>query len=296
MIITEFYNGQGLGNQLWCYFVTKTIAKLNNYKFGIMSPHKFKGKEFMQLDFGESVIGGFGPEGGPPNILPNSITNYYKEKTEHHPISRLDISGQDLNLLNLLDNTKIDGTMQSYLYIKEHRKEIIESIKIQENKKVTIEDNSNSCFIHVRGGDFKGSSAILYEDYYKNAMQYFIDVNKNMKFYFVTDDFHFCRSILKNVEPTGSCLLQEQDINKANHHLGGPIWMDYSILNNAENIIMSASSFGWWPVWTNKNAKNIIAPKYWAAFKQSDGYWSCKDSIVENWNYMDKDGKMFKYN
>ena len=296
MIITEFYNGQGLGNQLWCYFVTKTIAKLNNYKFGIMSPNKFKGKEFMQLDFGESVIGGFGPEGGPPNILPNSINNYYKEKTEHHPISRLDISGQDLNLLNLLDNTKIDGTMQSYLYIKEHRKEIIESIKIEENKRVTIEDNSNSCFIHVRGGDFKGSSAILYEDYYKNAMQYFTDVNKNMKFYFVTDDFHFCRSILKNVEPTGSCLLQEQDINKANHHFGGPIWMDYSILNNAENIIMSASSFGWWPVWTNKNAKNIIAPKYWAAFKQSDGYWSCKDSIVENWNYMDKDGKIFKYN
>ena len=111
MIITEFYNGQGLGNQLWCYFVTKTIAKLNNYKFGIMSPNKFKGKEFMQLDFGESIIGGFGPEGGPPNILPNSITNYYKEKTEHHPISRLDISGQDLNLLNLLDNTKIDTSI-----------------------------------------------------------------------------------------------------------------------------------------------------------------------------------------
>ena len=41
MIVTEIYNGQGLGNQLWCYIVTRVIALDNGYDFGIKSPEKF---------------------------------------------------------------------------------------------------------------------------------------------------------------------------------------------------------------------------------------------------------------
>lgn len=296
MIVTELYNGQGLGNQLWCYFVTKIIAKNNNYEFGIMNPHKFKGKEFMEIDFGKNVLGGFGPEGGPPHELPIGINHYYKEKIQQHPISKLDISGKDEGLLNILDNTKIDGAMQSYLYVKDYKEEIIKSIKIKNNKEVRINDSENSCFIHVRGGDFQNSSALLYKEYYENAMRFIRTKNPKIKFYYITDDINYCKFLLKDAEPIGSCLSSETDKNKASHHIGGPIWIDYLILNNAENIIMSASSFGWWAVWTNKKVKNVVAPKYWAAHKQSDGYWSCKDSIVENWNYLDKEGRIFNYN
>ena len=91
MITTELYNGQGLGNQLWCYFVTGIIASKNGYEFGIQSPHKFKGKEFMSIDFGREVIGGSGPEGGPPITLPNGISNYYRERITRHP-SEINIS------------------------------------------------------------------------------------------------------------------------------------------------------------------------------------------------------------
>jgi hypothetical protein len=77
MIVTELYEGQGFGNQLWCYVVTRIIAKKNGYKFGIKSPEKFKGKEFLNLDFGQKVIGGTGPEGGPPTSLPEGIEYYY---------------------------------------------------------------------------------------------------------------------------------------------------------------------------------------------------------------------------
>ena len=47
MIITELYDGQGLGNQLWCYVTTRVIAKKNGYDFGIQSPEKFKGIYFI---------------------------------------------------------------------------------------------------------------------------------------------------------------------------------------------------------------------------------------------------------
>jgi hypothetical protein len=292
MIVTELYNGQGLGNQLWCYFVTKTIANINNFEFGIMSTEKFKGKEFMGLDFGNEVSGGSGPEGGPPNSLPNGITNYYREKMNFHPISRLDITEKDNDLLNIEDNTKIDGIMQCYDYIKNFRNEIISEINIFNDKNITDYTDDNICIIHIRGGDFNSSLAMLDSNYYNNAMEHLKKINPNIKFFAVTDDINTCRYILPNVTIIGSSTSGVRDSHKANHHLGGPIWMDFTILNNCKNAIISASSFSWWAIWTNKNIKNVISPKYWAAYKQSDGYWSCGDSIVENWLYLDRDNKI----
>ena len=93
MLITELYNGQGLGNQLACYVTTRVLAMDLGYDFGIMHPERFKGADFMDLDFGHQVVGGFGPEGGPPIELPNGIQNYVREKSEIHPISGADIRG-----------------------------------------------------------------------------------------------------------------------------------------------------------------------------------------------------------
>ena len=123
MIITEIYNGQGLGNQLWCYVVTRVIAKDKGYKFGIMHPEKFKCLDFMDLDFGEKVTGGSGPEGGPPIELPHGITNYYMEKKTIHIKTKEDIRIHDNNLINIADNTKIDGLMQDEQYIIKYKNE-----------------------------------------------------------------------------------------------------------------------------------------------------------------------------
>ena len=60
MIVTEFYKGQGLGNQLACYITTRVIAKDKGYGFGVMHPERFKGIGFFVLDFGDKVIGGKG--------------------------------------------------------------------------------------------------------------------------------------------------------------------------------------------------------------------------------------------
>jgi hypothetical protein len=293
VIITELYNGQGLGNQLWCYFVTRIIAEKNGYDFGIMSPHKFKAKEFIKLDFGNEVIGGSGPEGGPPENLPNGIVNYYKEGFTRHPLSNLDISRIDEDMINVQDNTKIDGTMQSCEYLNGYRDKILSWISLDEKKKITAYSSDNYCIIHIRGGDFKYSQAILDESYYRNSMRIVTEKMGDVKFYCITDDVDYARSILPEIELIGSSVSGEADMNKGDHHIGGPVWMDYSILNNAKNIIMSASSFGWWPVWTNKNKPFVIAPKYWAAYRNNGGYWSCGESLVQEWNYVDSEGNFF---
>lgn len=297
MIVTELYNGQGLGNQLWCYVVTRVIAADNNFDFGIISPEKFKGNNMLNLDFGKQVIGGKSPEGGPPTVLPNGISAYYREKHEVHPYFKCDISPLDLNLVNVCDNTKIEGVMQSVGYINHRKYDIIKWLQIK--NEITHTDthlNENTCIIHIRGGDFRGvSDTILPKNYFINSMGKIKSINKNVEFAIVTDDVQYAMSILPDVKIIGSSEFSAEDSFKASHHLGGPIEYDYSIINKARYLILSNSSFSWWAAYTNVDLQFLIAPKYWAKHNISNGFWSTGDIITPGWNYINKEGVLFGY-
>lgn len=295
MIITELYNGQGLGNQLWCYAVTRVIAEKNGYDFGIMSPNKFKGSDFLELDFGKEVTGGVGPEGGPPSILPNGINSYYKEKMTIDPTYRYDVSILDEDLLKIKDNTKVDGIMQDENYIIDYKKEITEWFKIKPEKDVLDYSNDDVCVIHVRGGDFKNSLSLLNGKYYTDSIEKMKTINNIKKFVAVTDDVHYCNTILPDVEIVSNSKYDNDD-KRAIHHMGGPIHKDFTILKNAKYSIISNSSFSWWATWINQDNKFVIAPKYWAAYKTQNGFWSTGGSLTKRWNYMDKNGNLFTYN
>jgi hypothetical protein len=293
MIVTEFYNGQGLGNQLWCYVVTRIATEINGYDFGIMSPQKFKGKEFLELDIGNSVIGGSSPEGGPPDSLPEGITGYYKEKMTRHP-NGMDISKFDPGVFSISNNTKLDGVLQSSEYIEPYRSKIKNWFKIKNELNVQNHSHKDICIIHVRGGDFLHSSAYLLKKYYKDSMTHMLKKNNNMKFFVVTDDIRYSQHLLPGVEIIGGSTTNFDDTNKASHHLGGPIWIDWLLLNRCKNAIISASSFSFWPIWLNDDV-DVIAPMFWAGHKSSDGYWSCGDSLMRGWSYMSREGEVFSY-
>jgi len=76
---------------------------------------------------------------------------------------------------------------------------------------------------------------------------------------------------------------------------GGPVSIDYSILNTAKYAIISASTFAFWPVWTNNELINVIAPKYWFDWSRSNGWWRPEDGIVndERWLWLDTDGDLY---
>jgi hypothetical protein len=294
MIVTEFYNGQGLGNQLWNYFVTKIVAHEKGYTHSVMSPEKFKGKEFLEIDFGHEVLGGNGPEGGPPNSLPYGISQYYRELRTIHP-NGLDISKADMNLFKISDSTKIDGNLQSFEYVKDSKELINSWFKIKDGFSITGYDKDDICIIHVRGGDFSGSTALLESEYYLRGIEKMLLHNKNMRFYVITDDVEYSKRLLPDIEIIGGSSSGGYDTNKANHHIGGPIWMDWTILYNCKNAIISASSFSFWPVWLNTGILRVIAPMYWADYKKSDGYWSCWDSLIHGWQYLDRNGLLHDY-
>lgn len=279
MIVTEMYDGQGLGNQLWCYVTTRVIAKDHKYAFGIMSPDKLKSGPFMTLDFGEPVIGGTGPEGGPPRTLPQGITHYYNERKIMHPRNRVDIRTYDPNIVNVPDNSKIDGIMQDEQYILHRRDEIREWLAVKQGYECFDYSSDDVCVINFRGGEYTTiPSVFLPKQYWNDAIAYVRSVYPNLRFVVITDDVASAKAFFPKF-----------DVFHFN------IAKDYVILKNARYLILSNSSFAFFPTWLNANLKLCIAPKYWSQYNTSDGFWGCSYNITSGWMYLDREGRLNDY-
>lgn len=268
MIITELYNGQGLGNQLFAYVMTRVLARDKGYDFGIMSPEKFKGGELFSLDFGTPVLGGSSPyEGAPPTTLPQGITQYYAEKQILHP-DGTDVRSYDPDIATISDNTKIDGLFQGEDYFKHRKDEIREWLHVP-----IYPAEPNLCIINFRGGEYVGArNLFLGKSYWNKAIAHMREANPQMNFRVVTDDVKAAKKFF----PTFPI----------SHNLKD----DYIAIQSAAYLILSNSSFAFFPAWLNTQAKLIIAPKYWARHNVSDGYWSCEYNIVKGWIYQDRAG------
>ncbi len=277
MIITEIYKGQGLGNQLWCYITTRVIAKDKGYEFGIMSPEKFKCNDFLELDFGKPVLGGKGKEGGPPTKLPEGIKHYYVERKITHPDNGVDIRSYDKDLVDILDNTKIDGVMQDERYISHRRNEIREWLKVKKEYECYDYSNDNTCVINFRGGaDYiLNPRVFLPQKYWDDAINNIQKINKNMKFVVITNDVATAKKFFPKFD------VFHFSISK-----------DYVVVKNAKYLILSNSSFACFPAWLNEDLRYCIAPKYWSQYNYSDGYWGCSYNITSGWHYQDRDGNL----
>jgi hypothetical protein len=279
MIVNEIYNGQGLGNQLANYVTTRVFCADKGYDFGFKSPEKFKGNEFMELDFGLPVIGGTGPEGGPPETLPENIKYYFKEKLTRHP-NGSDITIDDPQLENVKDNTKIDGNFQSETRIWHRREEIKQWLKIKPEYDFKGYSQDDICVINFRGWAVGPPADNFFLDggYWKNAVNRMLEINPNFRFVVITDDPETARYFFPRFT--------------IRHYSVG---MDFCIVKNAKYLIVSNSSFPYYATFISDTIKYILAPKYWGRYNVSDGYWTCGYNIFKNHNYIDRENMLFSY-
>ena len=298
MIVTEIYRGSGLGNQIWNLVVSRILAHRHGYKWGVKKSTPFKARKFMpDFDYGEEVTGGHTPrEGQPPESLPDGITHYIRERND--PLPQCGHSGIffDPGLWNNLpDNSKIDGLFQCLEYINDCKDDIRQWLS--HNVNVTEYSDEDICVIHFRGGEYLITASWLEPKFYENARDRMLEHNPNMKFVVVTDDPENANKFIPWAKVVGATTLKEQeDIEQGTgffKYKGGNIGVDYSILHNARNVIMSASTFSFWPVWTSSVTPKVIAPKYWFDHKTSDGWWRGDDMIVTDWDYIDREGELF---
>lgn len=123
-----------------------------------------------------------------------------------------------------------------------------------QNKELADKMSSQtSVSIHVRRGDYAGLYPLLGEEYYTEAMSYFIEKFKDVFFYVFSNDIPWCREHLK------SDMISFVDWNKG---LDSPY--DMWLMTQCKHNIIANSTFSWWGAWLNNNkGKQVIAPKIW---------------------------------
>lgn len=279
MVGTEFLDGQGLGNQLFCYITARCIAKKNGYSFGLAGLNTFgynihsrKGMYFMDLELGEP-------------ITDVSLYNRYDEKEErlflknspHDVLNGCYVAGTDKEIMQVPDNTIVYGNMQAEDYFREYKEDIKEWLKVKPEYEVYDCRRDNLCVINIRGGEYESSTELfLRRKYWLDAIKRMKEIRHDMEFVIVTDDVRAAEKILPGI--------------KAMH---GNLHEDYCRIKNAKYLILSNSSFAFFPAFTSESVEYIIAPKYWARHNVSDGYWASEQNIYDEFVYMDRKGKLF---
>jgi hypothetical protein len=261
MITTQLYDGQGLGNQLWAYAVTRLIANGRGMDFCIADSGTFKGRGFINLNFGTD--------------LPQIDQTYFEPEGKDNGRS---MWPYDPNLFDVPPFTKIEGNFQSYQYIRGEEDLVREWIKPE--IRVKLEDAENTCVIHCRMGDFVLTDVFLPYKYYLDAMREVRNLNPNVKFVVVSDQPDKAAHFL-GVEPHISFT---EDEYKASHHFGGDVSVDFGYLYQAHYLIIPNSSFSWWAAFLNPVKKIVVAPKFWAGYNH--GFWQTKDIETDGFTYV----------
>ena len=293
MLAASIHEHAGLGNQIWRYVCCRVFAEHHGYEWGVSHPG-WRGP-FLNIDWGKEV--NLNVEEDSDFSMVEGFKHYYKERFDHHKKAPGCIGYPDNKFYELPDNCYINGTFQRMSYIEEHREKICSWLTY--DNKITDYSSDNICVIQLRGGDYTTGHSMLPPLYYKHAMDRMRENNPDVQFVIVTDDPGTAQKMLPGVPIVGSAVSEEKDQHQKNiswyTYPGGPVGIDYSILNTAKYAIISASTFAFWPVWTNNDLVNVIAPKYWFDWSRSDGWWRMKDGIVddERWLWLDMEGSLF---
>jgi hypothetical protein len=287
VIGAEFYRGQGLGNQLLVYASIRSIAERQGYEYGFLGTNSFKGRDFLNLNFGNCSLAGNSSK--PVERIPPGFKRYIKEGQSYHPISGADISPLDTRILQVEDGSFIEGPLQAEGYLLDFRSQVCEWFS-------TSVELQNKCIISLRGGEYRNlPDVLLPRSYYLNAMERIATIDPHVVFEVVTDDIELAKEYFPQLSVTSSggvkIFLGRFYFSPKSFKIG----RDFKALQSAKYLILSNSSFSWWGAYTNTHVKYVIAPRYWSRFNISDGYWSQGDSLTSGWEWLDRDGKFTSY-
>ena len=281
MIGTEFIDGQGLGNQLFCYVTARAVALENGYEFGTAGQERFavnihsdRGMYFMDVDLGHPISE---EDKKNYNVYHDAETRLYIGNSGHDLTHGCYVAGADTGIHHVADNTLIYGNMQDESYFVKYLPQVREWLKVKPEYDSYEYSRENLCIINMRGGEYTGSPELLINrKYWINGMKEMKKLRSDMEFMIITDDVETAQKMLPGIEA---------------HHFD--IGKDYVTLKNAHYLLLSNSSFACLPAHTSETLKFAIAPKYWARHNVSDGYWASEQNIYSLFHYMDRKGRMF---
>lgn len=279
MLATKLSKGQGLGNQLFCYVTTRAIAQKRGLEFSILGGetlanniHSACGLYFMDLDLGVSS-----EESDYENVYYEREDRLFVGNSKHDCTHGCYVTGTDEDMFDVPDNSILMGNMQSEDYYLEYKDQIKEWLKVKPEYECFDYSKDHLCILHLRCSDYlQFPELFLRKKYWIQGMKAMKKIDPLMEFMIITNDVKEASKILPNIPAYNFDLAK-----------------DYSILKNAKYLLLSNSSFTYFPALCSDTVKFILAPKFWARHNVSNGYWASEQNIYSGWHYMDRKGIVF---
>jgi len=270
ILSTELLAGQGLGNQLWAYAAVRSISERLGFGFLLMGSDQFKGFDFLaisdHINISLEVY----------NHAKKLNNPTYYERQYYDPELKLFSTHFDKEVLELGSSHNLMGYFQSEDYFFGDTEKLKSYFSIDSNilQKNTIPQDI--CVLNLRGGEYKRfKDLILPFSYWQNAQSNMMELYGVNKFVVVTDDYNY-----------GKALFPEYEI------ISGNVGDCYAVLNNAKYIVVSNSSFSYFPIKTNLNSPVVIAPQYWSRFNNPYGRWAAPANLYSDWLWQGSSGQI----
>lgn len=247
MIAGIFHQGSGLGNQLFRYITTRTLALDKGYSWGMLYKHDGSGKP-------EGFKGTFFLE--PPPIMPYPGHNWNLFDEKKIVENGVDIRGYDPEINFIENNTLIDGEFQDQRYWMHRLEEIDKWLAVE-----PLSVPEDTCLIGFRGGEYATvSDLFLPKTYWDEA----IHKSGYSKFEVHTDDYWLAKKFFPNYP-----VIADMEIN-------------WRAMRYAKAAIIANSSFYIIPRLLSGGMTR--APRYWA--RRNTGVWALPQNYYPEFMYI----------
>ena len=258
--------GQGLGNQLWNIASAYYISKYLKFDLQITNFSKFLAKDFLTLPKCIELH-----EGKPEKILP-----VYRETLFKDNYFNAFVCDFDDRVLDFDCSTEISGLFQSERYFLGNIGRLGDLFKLSSEALKFAESFSEKTVLNIRGGEYKKHKNLILPDYYWTAA---IDSLKRLdqvgEVCVVTDDKRYARLLFPDVQI-----------------VSGSVVNCYAALHGARNLVVSNSTFSYFPIMTRPKTPVVVAPAHWARFGNQKNLWVSPANYYSKWKWMDQKGRV----
>ena len=271
MILTRFYSGQGLGNQLWAYTSARSIAYYHKTPFQVVDAHLFKGQGFLDI---EDVVGYARNNSVDESVLKSA--QVWKERLFYDTELKYFAAGYDERVEKIEGDVVLEGLFQSERYLYENRAKLGMWLRLKKTYQEKALRHTHQCIVNIRGGEYKRhASLLLPRSYWRHAIDNMRAMHNVKEFLVVTDDRAYASRLLPDIPV-----------------LDGDIADCYAALHGAGYLIVSNSSFSYFPIKSRQDQPPVIAPYLWSRPSNVQNRWASPANFYTDWMWQSSDGNL----
>lgn len=192
----------------------------------------------------------------------------------------------DPHVLALPKDTYLVGYFHSEKYFFDIRSTLLEELSLQtaatgmNREWRNAIESVNSVGIHVRRGDYVERGWTLPSQYYQRAIQVIQAMERNVEWFFFSDDIDWVKKHTRRLLPDGISVRTVHHVECNGSHDAPE---ELRLMKRCRHNIIANSTFSWWAAWLNQNEnKVVVAPAHWIRERTEN-----LDIIPSRWRIVD---------